>query len=639
MWYTLGDELVTGSQGRKTMSKTTLTFEAHEALIISNIERQAGSVGKAILEGTMNGIEACNKADVSPQVWIHFDSNGAAVGESGAVLRIKDLGCGIQTKQEILDWWKTFGTPHAESEKKIWANFRMGRGQLFTYGRNIWRTGTFRLEYDHNTPPVERNYESDQRIQFGLEENLDAFEGCEIEIHFYKNPVGPGGSYASVEALKADVKQQIEFMEGAIYFNDEQINTPASCCKWDDETDDAYFLWGIGTELTVYNIGAYVCGYSISRMGVSGIVVSKKQMRLNYPRNAVMQDACPIWRDIRDIVDSKKVTKIRATSRRLEYDEKVANLIDLRDGKCTLKDINGVGLLETSSGKAMSLPACKSIRSHWTFAPKGDMVADQLMQAGNAVCLSDKVLREMNYTGDPAGFFEYLLQEEIRKAQPRWSDDTDKNRVLKAWKHLRKLYRPFDSGCDDDLCNQYNRQHTIIPTEKLSKFERRVIRVLSAYDCWQGRTIVIGLSDCYNGWTDGDSYIAINRKYLKRNSPNYYHGASAIVTLMFHELAHDEDNTETDVHGLEFYKAYHDLTRHGNTWMIADIYEKLKAAKVEDYDEEQKAKAAKAKEKRDKKLRVAAALKPKKVAASITHKPTKKAAPKTAKKKRRVRRF
>jgi len=590
------------------MTVSTLTFEAHEALIISNIERQAGSVGKAILEGTMNGIEACNKVDLSPQVWISFESNGAEVGEPGAVLRIKDLGCGITTKQQILDWWKTFGTPHEDSEKKIWANFRMGRGQMFTYGRNIWRTGTFRLEYDHNTPPAERNYPSDSRIQFGLEEGLDPFEGCEIEIHFYKNPVGTGGSYASVEALKADVKQQIEFIEGEIYFNDEQINTPASLCKWDDETEDAYFLWGIGTELTVYNIGAYVCGYAISRIGVSGVVVSKKQLRLNYPRNAVMQDACPVWVSIRDIVDSKKIRKIRASSRRLEYDEKVANLIDLRDGKCMLKDLNSVGLLETSSGKSMSLPACKTIRSPWTFAPKGDMVADKLVQAGDAICLSDKVLREMNYTGDPAGFFEYLLQEEIRKAQSCWNNDTDSNRVLKGWKHLRKLYRPFQSGCDNDLCNQYDRSHLIIPSDKLSKFERRVIRVLAAYNCWHGRTIVIGLSDCYHGWTDGDSYIAINRKYLKGNSPTNYYGAAAIITLMFHELAHDEDNTETDVHGFEFYKAYHDLTRGSSCWMIADLYEKLKAAKVEDYDQEQQAKAVQAKEKRDKKLRVAAAL-------------------------------
>jgi len=622
------------------MAISTLTFEAHEALIISNIERQAGSVGKAILEGTMNGIEACNKADVPAQVWIEYEDNGAKVGEPGAVLRIKDLGCGITTKQQILDWWKTFGTPHEDSEKKIWANFRMGRGQLFTYGRNIWRTGTFRLEYDHNTPPAERNYPSASRIQFGLEEGLEPFEGCEITIHFYQNPVGHGGSYASVEALKADVKRQIEFMEGAIYFNDEQINTPASQCHWDDETEEAYFLWSIGTSLTIYNIGAYVCDYPVSRMGVTGVVVSKQQLRLNYPRNAVMQDACPVWVPIREVVESKKVVKIRRTSRRLEYDEKIANLCDLRDGICTVKEINGVGLLETSSGKSMSLTACKGIRSPWTFAPKGDMVADKLMQAGNAICLSDKILREMNYTGDAAGFFEYLLQEEIRAAQSSWDYNTDNNRVFKAWRHLRKLYRPFKSGCDNDLCNQYDRRHTVIPADKLSKFERRVIRVLSAYDCWDGRTIVIGLSDIAAGWTDGNSYIAIDRGHLKRNSPAYWRGASAIITLMFHELAHDDDNTETDVHGLEFYKAFHDLVKGGACWMIADIYEKMKYAKDEDYDAEQRAKALKAKEKRDKKLRVSAALtngKKTAVAKGLTHTPEKVAKPK--KKKRARRRF
>lgn len=602
------------------MAISTLQFEAHEALIVSNIERQAGSVGKAILEGVMNGIEACNKAGVSSQVWVEFESNGAKVGEPGAVLRIKDLGCGIQTKQEIIDWWKTFGTPHSESEKKIWANFRMGRGQLLAIGRNIWRTGTFRLEYDHNTPPAERNYPSTKRIEFGLEEGLDPFEGCDIEVHFYKNPVGKGGSYASVESLKADVKRQIEFMEGVIYFNGEQINTPASQCHWDDETEEAYFLWGVGTALVIYNIGAYVCDYSVSRMGVNGIVVSKPQLRLNYPRNAVMQDDCEIWKLIREVVDSKKVTKIRKTSRRLESDEKIANLRDLRDGVCTVKEVNGVGLLETTSDKSMSLIACKAIRSPWTFAPKGDMVADKLMQAGNAICLSDEILREMNYTGDPAGFFEYLLQEEIRAAQSPYDPNPDNNRVLKAWKHLRRLYRPFG----DDLCNQYDRSHTIIPTDKQSKFEKRVIRVLTSYDCWGGRTIMIGICDTAVGWTDGSSYIAIERTYLRNNSPTYDRGASAIVMLMYHELSHDTDNTQTDVHGLEFFKAYHDFTCGGACWMIADLYQRMRDAKDDDYNTEQLAKAQKALAKRDKKLRVATALtNGKKRVAALTHTPTK----------------
>jgi hypothetical protein len=47
----------------------------------------------------------------------------------------------------------------------------MGRGQLFAFGKNEWRTGEFRMTVD-----------VDSFIGHRLESGLEAFPGCEINI-------------------------------------------------------------------------------------------------------------------------------------------------------------------------------------------------------------------------------------------------------------------------------------------------------------------------------------------------------------------------------------------------------------------------------------------------------------------------
>lgn len=106
---------------------------AHNELLVKVIKDQAGALDKGILEGVMNGREAG-----SEQVRIITQSDGKK-------LIIEDDGKGFRSETEISEWFEKFGTPHADSEGKKWARFRMGRGQLFAFGKNIWRTGGFRM--------------------------------------------------------------------------------------------------------------------------------------------------------------------------------------------------------------------------------------------------------------------------------------------------------------------------------------------------------------------------------------------------------------------------------------------------------------------------------------------------------------
>lgn len=142
-------------------------LKMHTKLLLDVIKRQAGTLHKAILEGVMNAIEAG-----ATRVDVNFTETPTPK------LIISDNGKGIQTVADIEQFFETFGTPHNESEGKVWAQFRMGRGQLFSFGKNVWTTGTFRMTVD-----IDR-----MGLEYELNQNLQQYNGCYIDIDLYASP-------------------------------------------------------------------------------------------------------------------------------------------------------------------------------------------------------------------------------------------------------------------------------------------------------------------------------------------------------------------------------------------------------------------------------------------------------------------
>lgn len=582
---------------------------AHKELLVKVIKDQAGTLDKGVLEGVMNGREAG-----SDQVRIITQDDGKR-------LVLEDDGKGFRDAKEIEEWFEKFGTPHKESEGKTWARFRMGRGQLFAFGRNVWRTGKFRMVVDIK----------EWGLEYELEDDLEHFTGCRIEVDLYQPMFGDYPCpYRSQSQFKSVVRKQVLFMEGSILVDNEQMNTPASMLNWDLQTDEWYFSFGHGSNFDWYNMGAYVNDWSVRRAGVTGVAVSKVAVDVNFARNDI-KDECPVYQNGKLIVSDNKVKKVRKAKRRLNENEKVSTLVDLRNGDCPYNDIKGLGLFMTCSDKTMSLDAIRKIRSPWTFAPKDSRVADKLQQTDKAICFSDEILGDLDYDGDPQDFFRWLLYEADQ-------DYCNGKPLLEIWLPMRRFWRSFEGS--GGLSSGYSDLHTIIPTDKLTKAEKRFLAVMQNMDIWNGRTLCIGVSDTANGWTDGRTYIAFNRGYLKRYFPSSAWGAAAIMTLAFHEMAHDTDDTGSHFHGAEFYQAYHDMTRGPSLHWIADLSYKMHKQKNEDHATAKAETAAKKEARREKKLGLTKALKGTKVAADgITHKPVKKVVVAKSKKKRRMRRF
>lgn len=568
-------------------------LQAHNNLLVKVIKDQAGTLEKAILEAVMNAVEAG-----SPYVHINLETNEVGVGEAGAKLVITDGGKGFRNEEEILEWFEKFGTPHKESEGKKWAKFRMGRGQGFAFGKNTWTTGEFRMVVDINK----------WGLEYELDSGLEHYDGCKIEIDLYSNPIG-SYNYPTVEKLAAEIKKQIEFMPGEITFNGEQLNTPPEDCEWTLEDDMAYYLFTTGVNnFTYYNSGAFVCTVPASVAGVTGIAVSKPLLDVNFARNEI-KSACPVYNHIQTVLHSNRIKKTRKT-RCLDEHERHRLITDARDGTVKFPDIRGIQIIDLTNGKRMSPLQVSKVRIPWTFAPRGDAVADALLVADRAVCFDSDIIRRTGYTGDEANFFDWLFAKYDNDHRRGGLKDN-----LRQMKRCYKVFKAVDKG--DDLSSGISRANIRLPEEKWTKTEKIIVKALTrcgqycGLKNWDNRTICIGTSQTAWAWTDGNSYICLARTYLKqlKLSGNYPDGIGHLVGTMLHEMAHEDSTEESHgSHGFSFYETFYRLCCesggvHRSPLNLARYLQgMLRECTQEQHQKECEEKEAKAKAKRDKAL-------------------------------------
>ena len=568
------------------MAKRKRRLTMHPDLLMKVINDQSCVLEKALLEGNMNAIEA--GSEEVRNIFVE----GKGKWKHG-LITIEDDGIGIRNEQEVAEFFDQFGRPHDDSENIIWKRFRMGRGQLFAYGRNTWRTSTFKMVVD-----IKNN-----GLDYDFEDGLPPFDGTKIEVELYENPFK--WSYSSVDALMDRIKHQVEYMPGRILFNGTRLNTPADDidpARWTEVDDDAYYLFGMGSKLTIYNLGAYVMDLPPTDMGVTGVIVSRKVLDVNFARGGV-HDRCEVYKRIKQIIKKHKPARQRKQPKYLEDWEKASLLQDLRDGDdgLDLRNLKTIKTFRCSTTRSMSLAEIRQIRSPWTFAPLGDRIADRLMQAETCICLDEQMLTELNYTGEPENFFKWLMRRQDYREQ-------------KAFEHLAGFYEDFKQASSG-----MSRSHKIIPTEKWTKREKRIVNVLNRWGSyWKGRNICIGVASA-RAWTDGRSYISLERTWLKELRINSPSGARELLTTMCHELTHDECTDCTHIHGEAFYRHYHDITMNYNSPLdlCAYLHNELRKVKNQEHHDDQKQKEFKATARVKAKLGTDASTSPVKIAARI----------------------
>lgn len=461
-------------------------FRATEKLIYDVITRQAGSVRKAILEGVMNSVDAgATRVDIEIQP---------------TTIIIRDNGKGM-SKQEILSRFETFGLEYTESERasKTYGEFRMGRGQLFAHGKNVWRTGRYEMVVD-----IKKN-----GLTYSLERSQEPYEGCEIVVDLYKE-VNP-------QKLVQEITPWVMFVPMATgtrlsingevpkinHSNHRTIEGKHATYLFRNATDD---------EIAIYNRGVYVC--SMCGQGLKGVIVTKKALKVNFARNDIMED-CRVWEKVRKEYNkhradslSRMIHLTRANKRGIvdlmQEDKKFAHLFHKHE------------VFQTANECWVSLNDLKGKKM--TFTKIGDRNVEYLPK--DVIALSDshsryQIMLMFGYLGWEPTFVDY---DEL-KSQIQSKSMEEIDRKLEGWEAKNMAY----------------------------------LRDIFLYD----REFLAGKSKTAMAWTNGKDKIWINISLL-RQRPNVI--LPTLVQVVCHELAHDSDTHLSHVHGDTFYQKYYEIT-------------------------------------------------------------------------------
>lgn len=527
------------------------SFKMHKELLVSVIKRQAGSLWKATIEGVMNAVDA--------------GANRCELSLTQGMLIIKDNGKGFRSKEEIEQFFETFGQPHEEREAKVFGQFRMGRGQLFAYGRNTWRTGTFEMTVD---------IEADG-LDYHLTTDLPHQDGCSITVELYKQL-----TFTEYSEMTQQIENNVLYVNFPCLLNQKQINKEPTKQKWDTETVEASIRYRQYGDLNVYNQGIKICSMPRYRYGVGGDVVTKKAVMVNFARNDIMSD-CPVWKNIAKTLQEHAnavATATRAETARTQAEaERQAlaeqNTVGRGRGAKRLSDADRLRLINQMRDHALTT---------WQM-----QTAKVIQQEGRKVNVSFtqiKKLAKCKVTMPPSSIYHHEYERESRtimnmklafvmdrKNLQRWnvldgmSLVAEINRVQGPHSETRLTWVSWE-----DVTKSVSREHIILEEKQLNRVELVALYAMrAAKDRFRygasdlpntDRQIYIGMGPL-DSWTDGSTFVAINRRIVQswKLGPIAYGKYGALI---MHELCHREPSTDTaHSHDPSFFRRYFSYTQ------------------------------------------------------------------------------
>lgn len=85
---------------------------------------------------------------------------------------------------------------------------------------------------------------------------------------------------------------------------------------WTREDDFAYYRIVKGAdELEVYDQGTFVRGFSTWQLGLGGVVLSKRALKVSRAANVLMESECPVWLRIRRVIEALIVRELMGAAR------------------------------------------------------------------------------------------------------------------------------------------------------------------------------------------------------------------------------------------------------------------------------------------------------------------------------------
>lgn len=525
-------------------------FRIHPNVIHSIIGAQAGTLDKAFLELIMNSIDA--------------ESSRVDISISAEKFSVTDDGRGFQSRQDIESYFEVFGFPHdgAESANKTYGAFGIGRGQIWAFASTLWRTATFEMNVDIKG----------RGLDYHLREELPYVKGCSISGSFYE-PLLPSDIDRTVRELFAMTR----FAQIDVFVNDRLVSIDPKKEQWDVVTDDAYILLNSSRDLKVYNLGVLVRGYAGHYFGTGGIVVSKKRLQVNFARNDVLVSKCNVWKRIKQYLQNN--SKQQTTRKPVLTDDERLYLIDrIRANELDVQDVENAKIFQDTTGKYWTF----SKLDPWinddltlTISPDyGSRLAEKIHLEGIAFVFNHGSLEQFDcrnvdeFVRTIRSIYEFTLRNSLSSDS---KDDTVNHRLRHFDQNFRILpFKQYAASLDDDFSLVEKKklsQKEQIALEAISEHHSRIIQIAARFTnlILRERSILAGVSDTADAWTDGSTYIAINKNRLSMVSDGYS-GFMYLCHLLLHEYLHDDVDTQGHLHDMTFYQNYHDAILFDGRW-------------------------------------------------------------------------
>jgi hypothetical protein len=497
-----------------------LDFVAHPHILFSIMQSQAGTLAKALLEGIMNSIDA--------------GASYVSIEITDAKFIVRDNGRGFQSKDEVLNWFGQFGTPHEEGDA-TYGKFRMGRGQLMAFAQNAWRTGPFLMEVDIKS----------KGLTYELSENLSVLKGCTITGQLYATMTP-----AEIDEVLTELKELAQFAQIPVKVNGKLLSKPLDSIKWDAETEDGYFKLQRTGNLLVYNLGVLVRSFDQYNFGCGGIIVTKTPLIVNFARNDILTHQCTTWKRISTHLKRTNVAKITQKSFLNDQERRFLSR-QWSYGHIVPKDFENFEswkVFTDASGKHHSL---QSLREHAVITSATENQARtgaRLQREGKAFVVSEETLQRFGVSS-VVDLIELLF--EGLEVPPRFTYVKFEELALGCTETYQVL-EPSDLPLEEQLL--FN-----VLLSKHGKF----FKWFSSGEIHSGqRELRPGVSDVAQAWTDGASYIIIDRHIIQKAIKKGESGFFELLLLLVHEYCHDSADLESHAHDIVFYSKFHDIVQY-----------------------------------------------------------------------------
>lgn len=545
----------------------------------NNLEIKEFKTDKNLIYHLIDSQKTDLKSAVSELIQNSFDAN-ATICKINFDDRIKkiiieDNGKGFLNKKEIEDFFGTFGTPHFEENSMKFGRFRLGRSQIFSLGSSTWKSKEFILNVD-----IRKNGLNYELIE--VPEKKQYSNSTIIEIELYKqNDLDFRSDDFNESSLKYSLQHKFKYLQNMqLYFNGEHINSftkNLATKKNILEFENFIFIdqgdRGIKGHVAIYNLGIFTKTIKLFPK-LSGSIITKKHLKLDISRSEILPndniwDECVLF-----------LTNLSKQKKSFPYSFEASKSVfeSIFSSKVKYSEVREIPLLrEIGSGKTFTFNSIYNLKKDFCFSlysqaeNREKIYLDKLKQSGKVLVLEFSPILSAWAKVNNAN--SYVFKDILKEIQEYFKSNISKinkdaRLITQSNFMLQELNFLYENLVIVEDYIDENEDHQIIEDQDLSLDDKIILEALNKSShllifesLRQKRKIVFGLSNDSQAWTDGKSYIAINKANLegfKKSKGKLFY----IGLLLLHEYTHQSNST--DLHDFEFYSQFHNILLEDN---------------------------------------------------------------------------